>query len=108
MPGTLAGGKKAAKTNKLRQGEDFYKRIGAIGGRNGHTGGFAESYERAMWAGAIGGKRSIRGWKLINKKRTLRSLILYYRNRADAGLLMRVNERTGERKIYRDDVVYAD
>lgn len=37
MPGTKAGGLKAAKTNKKRQGKDFYAKIGAIGGRNGHT-----------------------------------------------------------------------
>ena len=41
MPGNKAGGLKAAATNKLRHGEDFYRNIGRIGGRNGHTGGFA-------------------------------------------------------------------
>lgn len=61
MPGTLAGGRKAAKTNKLKYGEDFYARIGAKGGRNGHTGGFAANPELAKRAGAIGGKKSRRG-----------------------------------------------
>lgn len=37
MAGTLAGGRKAAITNKQKYGEDFYARIGAKGGRNGHT-----------------------------------------------------------------------
>lgn len=63
MPGTKAGGLKAAKTNKLKQGEDFYKRIGAMGGRNtcGGMKGFALDPERAKRAGAKGGKISRRG-----------------------------------------------
>ena len=39
MAGTKIGGQKAAKTNKLRHGSDFYKRIGQKGGRNGCTVG---------------------------------------------------------------------
>lgn len=61
MAGTKAGGLKAAATNKERHGEGFYARIGAIGGRNGHTGGFASNPELARIAGAIGGKKSKRG-----------------------------------------------
>lgn len=61
MPGTLKGGKKAAATNMLKHGKDFYKRIGAMGGRNGHTGGFAANPELAKIAGAKGGKISKRG-----------------------------------------------
>lgn len=60
MAGTLAGGRKAAKTNRLKYGKDFYARIGAIGGRNGHTGGFAANPELAKRAGAIGGRKSRR------------------------------------------------
>ena len=41
MAGTIAGGKAAAATNKVKYGEDFYARIGAIGGKKGNTGGFA-------------------------------------------------------------------
>lgn len=52
---------KAAATNRARQGSDFYARIGAIGGRNGHTGGFAANPELAKIAGAIGGRISRRG-----------------------------------------------
>lgn len=61
MVGTLAGGRKAAITNIQKYGKDFYARIGAKGGRNGHTGGFAANPELARIAGAKGGKKSRRG-----------------------------------------------
>jgi general stress protein YciG len=38
----------------------FYAKIGAKGGRNGHTGGFAANPELARKAGAIGGRISRR------------------------------------------------
>lgn len=60
MSGTKIGGKKAAYTNRLRHGLDFYKEIGAKGGRNGHTGGFASNPELAREAGRKGGKISRR------------------------------------------------
>jgi hypothetical protein len=63
MAGTKAGGKAAAETNKKKYGPDFYARIGAAGGQNGHTGGFAagpEGRERARKYGAVGGKISRR------------------------------------------------
>lgn len=41
MPGTKEGGLKAAAKIKELHGEDHYKNIGQIGGKNGHTGGFA-------------------------------------------------------------------
>lgn len=61
MAGTKAGGLKAAATNKSKHGDDFYAIIGAKGGRNGHTGGFAADHELARRAGAIGGRKSRRG-----------------------------------------------
>lgn len=61
MSGTKAGGIKASTTNKRLHGEDFYQRIGAIGGKNGHTGGFASNRELAREAGRKGGKASKRG-----------------------------------------------
>lgn len=60
MAGTKAGGKKAAATNKTKHGADFYARIGAKGGKNGNTGGFAANPELARIAGAKGGRVSRR------------------------------------------------
>lgn len=39
MAGTKEGGRKARETNIKKYGKDFYQRIGADGGRNGHTVG---------------------------------------------------------------------
>lgn len=61
MAGTVEGGRKAAKTNKEKHGDDFYARIGRKGGKNGHTGGFASNRELASMAGKIGGMISKRG-----------------------------------------------
>lgn len=70
MAGTKNGGRRAAATNKERHGKDFYARIGARGGKNGHTRGFASDVvgkdgltgaQRAKIAGAIGGRKSKRG-----------------------------------------------
>ena len=60
MAGTKAGGLKAAATNKTRHGKDFYAKIGAKGGKNGRTGGFAANPELARLAGAKGGRISRR------------------------------------------------
>lgn len=61
MAGTYEGGFKAAQTNKIKYGEDFYQRIGAVGGKKGRTGGFYANRELARIAGAKGGKISKRG-----------------------------------------------
>lgn len=67
MAGTVEGGRQAAETNKANHGADFYKRIGALGGKNGHTGGFASNLvgpdgltgrERAAKVGVLGGRKS--------------------------------------------------
>lgn len=60
MPGTKAGGIKAAKKNKELHGNDFYRIIGSKGGQNGHTGGFAANPALARIAGAKGGRISRR------------------------------------------------
>lgn len=69
MAGTIPGGKLAASTNKKKYGADFYARIGALGGKNGRTGGFASDKvgadgltgrQRAAIKGAVGGRVSRR------------------------------------------------
>lgn len=60
MSGIKAGAAKAAITNRLKHGKDFYQRIGRKGGQNGHTGGFAANPELARIAGAKGGRISRR------------------------------------------------
>lgn len=62
MAGTVLGGKKAAKTN-MKKDPDFYKRIGAMGGKKGKTGGFYANRELAREAGRKGGTISRRGKK---------------------------------------------
>jgi hypothetical protein len=64
MAGTTTGGVAAATTNKTKYGADFYSRIGAKGGKNGHTGGFANR-ELASRAGKVGGRISRRSKQLV-------------------------------------------
>lgn len=61
MGGTKAGGLKAKETNLKRNGKDFYKRIGSLGGKVGGMKGFALNPELAKRAGRKGGKISKRG-----------------------------------------------
>lgn len=61
MAGTKEGGAKAAATTKEKYGYDFYKGIGAKGGKRGRTGGFYANRELARIAGAKGGRISRRG-----------------------------------------------
>ena len=63
MAGTKKGGEKAAAKNKELYGSDFYAKIGAKGGKLGHTGGFAADRELARAAGAKGGRKSRRAKK---------------------------------------------
>ena len=65
MAGTKEGGFAARDTNYSRQGRDFYKRIGAIGGSKGHTGGFWANRELARIAGKKGGTISRRGKAIV-------------------------------------------
>ena len=79
MGGTVSGGKRAAETN-MKNDPDFYKRIGAIGGRRGTTGGFAYSKANGLnlhvEAGAIGGSVSRRGWKIVDQD----DISIHYQN----------------------------
>lgn len=61
MSGSVAGGLKASVSNKSKYGEDFYRKIGAIGGKKGTTGGFYANRELASEAGRKGGTISKRG-----------------------------------------------
>jgi general stress protein YciG len=77
MAGTLAGGKLAAQKN-LASDPDFYRKIGAIGGRNGTSGGFAVAipcdcdriegpHLKRQCAGKVGGtvsRKNVRDKKL--------------------------------------------
>lgn len=60
MPGTKEGGVKAAKTNRLRHGDDFYSRLGKKGGGKRLNSGFTIN-GLARVAGAKGGSKSRRG-----------------------------------------------
>lgn len=64
MAGTVTGGRLAAEANKERYGEDYYKRIGKLGGQKSRIGGFntekvgrdgLTGKERAIVAGRKGG-----------------------------------------------------
>lgn len=65
MAGTREGGLKAAATNRLRHGDDFYIRMGTKGGKKGKTGGFAANRELARIAGRKGGQISRRRKKTV-------------------------------------------
>ena len=76
MAGNSEGARKTVK-KILARDPDFYKKIGHIGGRKGHTGGFActeigedglTGAERAKVAGAKSGKISKRGFKFIREE----------------------------------------
>ena len=70
MPGTKEGGLKAAQTNRARHGKEFYARIGAKGGKQGTTGGFAANRELAREAGRKGGMISRRRKATITIKKS--------------------------------------
>ena len=61
MGGSRAGGLKASKTNRQQFGEDFYAKIGRLGGQVKVKKGFAIS-GLAIEAGRKGGYTSKRTW----------------------------------------------
>ena len=63
MAGTKEGGQKAAAKN-IANDPDFYRKIGAKGGKKGKTGGFFANRELARIAGAKGGRISRRTKKV--------------------------------------------
>lgn len=93
MAGNKAGGKKAAKTNIERHGEDFYKVIGAKGGSHSSTGGFYSDKvgedgltgrERAVIAGRKGGLKSKRGPAKPKEKAEKKGIVERIFGRKDA------------------------
>jgi len=61
LGGTKKGGLQAAETNRKRYGRDFYKKIGARGGKKtGVKKGFAANPALAAKAGQRGGRKSKR------------------------------------------------
>lgn len=90
MSGNIEGGKKCAATNKERYGSDWYRKIGAMGGRKATTKpkGFAANRELARTAGRIGGLKSKRGihmpdelWQLKQKLYYCKSRVSFYENK---------------------------
>ena len=64
----------AAATNKARYGEDFYRRIGSLGGRKTGVKGFATNPELARIAGAKGGRASSRRGVKTGQGKTRRAV----------------------------------
>jgi general stress protein YciG len=67
MSGNITCGQKAAAKNKLNHGQDFYRRIGAAGGKLSTTGGFYTNPALASKVGIIGGQRGKQGYKYIRE-----------------------------------------
>ena len=65
MSGTIEGGKKAARTNMNRYGDDWYCKIGQQGGRAKVPKGFASNRERARLAGIKGCEARLRNMGVI-------------------------------------------
>lgn len=63
MAGNKAGGKKTLETIIKHHGEDYYRKIGAMGGKVSHreTRPFYVDREHARRVGSIGGRVSKRG-----------------------------------------------
>lgn len=71
MGGTRIGGLHAAKILRDRYGEDYYKQIGALGGRRSRGGGFASGVTDPVAAGRKGGSNS-RRTRIISLEEPLR------------------------------------
>lgn len=65
MANNIEGGRRAAQTNRERYGEDYYKKMGALGGSVSRGGGFTGDPQRARKAGSKGGKS---GWTPERRK----------------------------------------
>ena len=88
--------------------QEMIRENGAKGGRAGTTGGFYGNYAMAQLAGAKGGRRSIRGWKLCGKMYKNNQTTLYYEHRINQELVLVYNETLGKKWFYRRGVLYAE
>jgi general stress protein YciG len=87
MSGTRPGGFKARDTNKNLYGEDYFSRIGRLGGRKSRGGGFTNDRELARRAGALGGSMSRRGKKLTpTEKKEVRKQFEYLYKQSEENL----------------------
>lgn len=69
MAGNKEGGLKAAETNRQKHGEDFYSKLGRLGGKvTGTKKGFAANPALAKVAGRKGGRTSRRKAKNETKE----------------------------------------
>lgn len=83
MAGTKAGGYKACATNKRKYGDDWYAKIGKIGGSKTGLKGFALNNELAKSAGRKGGLKSKRGLSRRNPDGTIYHSYDYIRKHMD-------------------------
>ena len=77
LPGNILGGRRAAETNKRKYGEDFFRKIGAIGGKAVGYKGFATNPELAKISGAKGGHNSKRGKDPKRAERVKKAIAMY-------------------------------
>lgn len=107
MVGTIEGGRKAAEKNKKHFGEDFYHRIGKLGGKSPKTkpSGFACDKARAVNAAKKAGKVSKRGYKLVKK-----GWKTYTYERLSTGELVKfkIKDIFGKEPVYKDYVKDID
>lgn len=83
MAQTKAGAAKATKTMYEKYGENFFRRVGKIGGQNGHTGGLYNNPERAKQLGSKGGSVSKRGKTFIREENGKRIYLDHTTNKVE-------------------------
>lgn len=73
MAGTLTGGQRARDANRASYGDDYYQRIGSLGGSAPKTrpSGFRANRKLASIAGRLGGSISRRASSKTGLKRSL-------------------------------------
>jgi hypothetical protein len=96
MPGTKTGGEISAQKNKERYGEDFYARIGAIGGSRSFGTGFTSDTAR-IW-GAVGGSLSRKGRKLTPDERAKVKARIFKTHAEALANLTRIQQAARERR----------